>query len=76
MSGNPVTEITYEPFGNSTITGENKKSLYTGKEKGATGLYYFGARYYDPEAGRWIERDSKGGIIENYEFESVCILLQ
>jgi RHS repeat-associated protein len=30
---------------------------YTGKEKDATGLYYYGARYYDPQTGKFITRD-------------------
>jgi RHS repeat-associated protein len=30
---------------------------YTGKEKDATGLYYYGARYYDPQIGKFITRD-------------------
>lgn len=34
---------------------------YTGKEKDATGLYYFGARYYDPAIGRFITRDPVKG---------------
>jgi RHS repeat-associated protein len=30
---------------------------YTGKERDATGLYYFNARYYDPSVGRFITED-------------------
>jgi len=35
--------------------------LFTGKEKDETGLYYYGARYYDPETGRFITRDLLAG---------------
>jgi RHS repeat-associated protein len=63
-SGDPVGEIEYEPFGMPTKTG-GSNPLYTGKQEDVTGLYYYGARYYDPETGRWIERDPKGGYIEN-----------
>jgi len=37
---------------------------FTGKpEDGATEFYYFGARYYDPEVGRFISRDpAKDGL--------------
>jgi RHS repeat-associated protein len=64
-SGNPVGEVNYEPFGESTGTGDKKEHLFTGKEKDSTGLYYYGARYYDPEIGRWIERDLRRGTVEN-----------
>jgi RHS repeat-associated protein len=65
-SGNVIGDIKYEPFGKSTKSGADEENyLFTGKEKDASGLYYFGARYYDPETGRWIERDPKGGVLEN-----------
>src|SRR5205823_114958 len=31
---------------------------YTGKELDNTGLYYYGARYYDPETGRFAQADT------------------
>ena len=55
-----VTDITYEPFGESSNTGE-ESFLYTGKEKDSTGLYYYGARYYDPDLGRFLTRDLLSG---------------
>jgi RHS repeat-associated protein len=64
-NGNPVSEISYEPFGKAVITGDKESYLYTGKEKDSTGLYYFGARYYDPEIGRWITRDPMKGKIDS-----------
>ncbi len=65
-SGNVTGEVKYEPFGKSVKSGEDRENhLYTGKEKDASGLYYYGARYYDSETGRWIERDPKGGVLEN-----------
>ncbi len=38
------------------------RHTYTGKEKDATGLYYYGARYYDPALGRFTTPDS---IVQN-----------
>ncbi len=65
-SGNVRSNAEYEPFGKSTKSGEAEENhLYTGKEIDASRLYYYGARYYDPEMGRWIERDPKGGVLEN-----------
>jgi len=42
-----------------------EKYKYTGKEKDITGLYYYGARYYDPTIGRFITRDPIKGSIMN-----------
>ena len=55
-----VTDATYEPFGETTVTSE-ESYLYTGKEKDSTGVSYYGARYYDPETGRFLSRDALAG---------------
>ena len=36
---------------------KSERYTFTGKERDATGLYYFGARYYDPEVARWTTVD-------------------
>lgn len=64
-SGNTITSMNYSPFGESISTGEEARYLYTGKEMDRTGLYYYGARYYDPEIGRFITRDAVKGDCEN-----------
>ncbi|MEA4883036.1 MAG: RHS repeat-associated core domain-containing protein [Clostridia bacterium] len=60
-AGQVVARFEYEPFGLLTMsTGPMASGAhrFTGKpEDGATGLYYFGARHYDPEIGRFISRD-------------------
>lgn len=38
---------------------------YTGKHEDPNGLYYFGARYYDPATGRFTTRDTVFGDLEN-----------
>ena len=43
-------EENYTAFG-SDINNISEKYKYTGKEKDITGLYYYGARYYDPVIG-------------------------
>jgi RHS repeat-associated protein len=61
-SGEVAARFEYEPFGLvATSTGPLASGAhrFTGKpEDGAIGLYYFGARYYDPEVGRFTSRDS------------------
>ncbi|MBU7028772.1 MAG: exo-alpha-sialidase, partial [Theionarchaea archaeon] len=64
-SGNTVTDVTYTPFGESVVNGEEDHYLYTGKEKDLEDLYYYGARYYDPEIGRFTTRDPLKGKIES-----------
>ena len=48
-SGNLNTSYTYEPFGNTTISGSSGNPYqFTGRENDGTGLYYYRARYYSP----------------------------
>jgi RHS repeat-associated protein len=56
-SGIPVTAVDYEPFGDSDLSGEGERYLYTGQEIDASGLYYYKTRYYDVETGRFLSRD-------------------
>ena len=60
-SGEVAARFEYEPFGLvATSTGPLASGAhrFTGKpEDGAIGFYYFGARYYDPEVGRFTSRD-------------------
>jgi RHS repeat-associated protein len=51
----------YEPFGVSSGEDGSEDFRYTGKHEDTTGLYYFGARYYDPATGRFITRDTVFG---------------
>ena len=60
---NIVSAATYHPFGEPSTGEGSEPYLYTGKEKDSSGLYYYGARYYDPEIGRFITRDQKSGGI-------------
>ncbi|MFH0820479.1 MAG: RHS repeat-associated core domain-containing protein [Candidatus Peregrinibacteria bacterium] len=60
--GNIVEQRDYLPFGDDRVNEptESAKTDYgfTGKEKDdETGLYYYGARYYDPLIGRFISQD-------------------
>jgi RHS repeat-associated protein len=57
-TGNIVEETFYEPFGDVTSGGSSEVKLYTGQfSDSATGQYYYGARYYKPEWGRFVQAD-------------------
>ncbi|MGD2250885.1 MAG: RHS repeat-associated core domain-containing protein [Candidatus Methanofastidiosia archaeon] len=61
-NGTILSETEYTPFGSTDKEGF---FLYIGKEKDSTGLYYYGARYYDPDIGRFITRDPLKGKVES-----------
>jgi len=64
-SGTTTSTVAYKSFGEATITGEKNSYTYNGKEEDSTGLHYYGARYYDPETGRFISRDFSPGRLTN-----------
>ncbi|MCP1484678.1 insecticidal toxin complex protein TccC [Pseudomonas fluorescens] len=64
-----LTQEEYYPFGGTAVwsgknTSETKYKFvrYSGKERDATGLYYYGFRYYAPWLGRWISPDPGGTV--------------
>ncbi|WP_164971526.1 RHS repeat-associated core domain-containing protein [Proteus hauseri] len=67
--GQLVSYEEYYPYGGTAIwSSENaveanyKTIRYSGKEKDATGLYYYGYRYYQPWIGHWLSADPAGTI--------------
>jgi RHS repeat-associated protein len=59
-TGQVIQTIAYDPYGESVLSegAAEPAYQYTGQEKDAeTGLYYYGARYYDAELGRFIQAD-------------------
>lgn len=44
------------------MQGRYKFVRYSGKERDATGLYYYGYRYYQPWLGRWLSADPAGTV--------------
>jgi len=58
-AGDEVTGVSYYPYG-STRSGyfPDMDIMFTGQRKDATGLYYYGARYYDTGIGRFISPDT------------------
>ena len=72
-SGATQTEYTYDPFGNSSVSGSasNNPSQYTGRENDGIGLYYYRARYYSPTQQRFISEDPidfEGGDTNLYAY--------
>jgi RHS repeat-associated protein len=68
-SGNTLAQYTYEPFGNTTITGSSTNPYqYTGRENDGTGLYFYRGRYYSPTLQRFVSEDpiGKAGGINVY----------
>ncbi|MCU1738150.1 MULTISPECIES: RHS repeat-associated core domain-containing protein [unclassified Pseudomonas] len=67
--GEVISQETYHPYGStawfagrSEVEASYKTVRYSGKERDATGLYYYGFRYYAPWLQRWINPDPAGGV--------------
>lgn len=59
----------YYPFGGtawwavrSALEASYKTIRYSGREMDASGLYYYGARYYAPWLQRWVSADPAGAV--------------
>jgi len=61
-SGDIVHQYVYAPYGDESYadtTYKNVSNRYTGQVLDEeTGLYYYNARYYDPEIGRFTQADT------------------
>lgn len=67
--GNTISMEEYYPYGGtavwaarSAMEADYKTVRYSGKERDATGLYYYGYRYYQPWVGRWLSADPAGTV--------------
>jgi insecticidal toxin complex protein TccC len=65
--GGLMSQEGYYPFGGtawwaarSAVEAKYKTVRYSGKERDASGLYYYGFRYYAPWLMRWINPDPAG----------------
>jgi RHS repeat-associated protein len=61
-TGGTLTQYTYEPFGNTTVSGSASANpyQYTGRENDRTGLYFYRARHYNPVLQRFVSEDPIG----------------
>lgn len=67
--GKLLSQEEYYPFGGTAVLVADtdsgidyKTHRYSGKERDATGLYYYGYRYYQPWAGCWLSSDPAGTV--------------
>lgn len=64
-----ISQESYLPYGGtawsasrSEVEADYRTIRYSGKERDASGLYYYGARYYAPWLQRWISPDPAGVV--------------
>ncbi|MEQ4339709.1 RHS repeat-associated core domain-containing protein [Pseudomonas syringae] len=69
QQGGLISQESYYPFGGtawwaarSAVEAKYKTVRYSGKERDASGLYYYGFRYYAPWLQRWINPDPAGEV--------------
>ncbi|MBX8498213.1 RHS repeat domain-containing protein [Pseudomonas cichorii] len=67
QQGALISQESYYPFGGtswwaarSVVEAKFKTVRYSGKERDASGLYYYGFRYYAPWLQRWLNPDPAG----------------
>lgn len=64
-----VSQEEYYPYGGTAVWSSKSNTeakykviRYSGKERDATGLYYYGYRYYMPWMGKWLNPDPAGTV--------------
>ena len=69
-NGQIVEEISYSPFGVSSIgmSQLDNPYMFTARRLDPeTGLYFYRSRYYDPEQGRFIQPNPMGSWFDRYD---------
>jgi len=67
--GEVISQERYHPYGTTAwfagrgeVEASYRTVRYSGKERDATGLYYYGFRYYVAGWQRWLNPDPAGGV--------------
>src|SRR3989338_5624598 len=55
--GNTVYQANFQPYGNIFTEEGTEKYKFSNKELDSSNLYYFGARYYNSNTGRFTQVD-------------------
>ncbi len=73
-NGNEKSTETYKAYGEGTTGNLTTNYKWTGGETDDSGLYYFNARYYSPETGRFISVDPAVimGMDVGLSIEEIC----
>jgi RHS repeat-associated protein len=57
-SGSDLGQYTYDPFGNTSVSGSSASTYqYAGRENDGTGVYFYRARYYNQATQRFVSED-------------------
>jgi RHS repeat-associated protein len=69
-SGAVVSSLAYSPYGETLYASgdENIPYQFTGQHNDGNGIYYYGARYYDPYLGRFLQADSVLDGLNRYAY--------
>jgi len=72
-AGGLATSYTYDPFGNTTVSGSSTNPFqFTGRENDGTGLYFYRARYYSSTYQRFIAQDPLASLAAISTFMRTC----
>ncbi|MGD2250943.1 MAG: RHS repeat-associated core domain-containing protein [Candidatus Methanofastidiosia archaeon] len=63
-SKNIVSAAAYHPFGETSAQEGSEDYLFNGKEMDSADFYYYGARYYDPNLGKFLTKDAFRGRLK------------
>ncbi|HUW29646.1 MAG TPA: RHS repeat-associated core domain-containing protein [Sulfuriferula sp.] len=67
-AGAVQTQYSYSPYGETQTSGsaDGNPVQYTGRENDSTGLYYYRARYYDPQLKRFLSEVNCPSFTRNF----------